>query len=48
MMIPMGLSDDEIRRLALEEKKTAEFLAGRDIKKVIVVKGRLVNIVAGG
>jgi leucyl-tRNA synthetase len=47
LMIPAGISDDEIRRLALGDKKTADFIGAMKIKKVIVVRGRLVNVVAG-
>lgn len=48
LMVSRGLPDEEIKRIALGEEKIAEFIGGRDIKKVIVVKGRLVNIVPGG
>ena len=47
MMVPRGLSDEEAKTTALADRKTVEFIAGKKIKKVIVVKGRLVNIVAG-
>lgn len=47
LMIPAGLPDEDAKRLALADQKTAEFLLDKKIKKVIVVKGRLVNIVAG-
>ncbi len=47
LMIPMGLSDDEIKNLALGDRKTVEFIGQKGIRKVIVVRGRLVNIVAG-
>jgi leucyl-tRNA synthetase len=48
LMIPRGLSDEEAKITALADRKTLEFIGGREIKKVIVVKGRLVNIVVGG
>jgi leucyl-tRNA synthetase len=47
VMIPRGLSDEEIRKLSLEDEKVKAFIDQADIKKVIVVKGRLVNIVVG-
>ncbi len=47
LMIPMGLSEDEIKSLALGDRKTIEFIAQKGIKKVIVVRGRLVNVVVG-
>jgi leucyl-tRNA synthetase len=45
VMVTMGLSDDEVKKLALGDAKTKEVIGVRSIRKVIVVKGRLVNIV---
>jgi leucyl-tRNA synthetase len=45
LMVAFGLSDEELRERALGDAKTAEWIHGKSIKKVIVVKGRLVNIV---
>ncbi len=39
------LSKDEVEAIALANEEVASFLAGKDIKKVIVVPGRIVNIV---
>jgi leucyl-tRNA synthetase len=47
LMVPRGLSDDEAKTTALADRKTAEYVAGKKIRKVIVIKGRLVNIVVG-
>lgn len=47
LMIPRGLSDEEVKNTALADRKTAEFIGDKPIKKFIVVKGRLVNIVIG-
>ncbi|MBM4136079.1 MAG: leucine--tRNA ligase [Nitrospira sp.] len=47
LMIPLGLSDDGIKERALEEQRIKEIIGGKTIKKVIVVKGKLVNIVTG-
>jgi leucyl-tRNA synthetase len=44
-IVPAGLSDDELRQRALSSERIKKFINGRPIKKVIVVKGRLVNIV---
>ncbi len=38
-------SKEELERLALADDRIKEFVEGRDIRKVIVVPGRLVNIV---
>ncbi len=47
LMIPRNLPDEEIKKLALNEQKTKEFIEKKEIKKIIVVKGRLINIVTG-
>jgi len=47
LLIPIGLPDDEIRAMALQEQKIKDMVSGKTIKKVIVVKGKLVNIVVG-
>ena len=43
--IPQGLNDDEIKEKALANDKVKELTDGKTIVKVIVVKGKLVNIV---
>ncbi len=40
-----AVNDDEIRKMALEDQKIKEVIGSKTIKKVIVVKGRLVNVV---
>jgi leucyl-tRNA synthetase len=45
LMIPAGLPDDEIEKTALEDGRIREIVGAGAIKKVIVVKGKLVNIV---
>lgn len=45
MMISTGLTDDEIKEAALANSKITELTEGKQIVKVIVVKGKLVNIV---
>jgi leucyl-tRNA synthetase len=47
IMMPAGTSDNEIKRLALEDEKIKEITGGKAIKKVIVVRGKLINIVTG-
>ncbi len=47
LLIPAGLSDDEVKDHALKDSKALEYTGGKDIRKVIVIKGRLVNIVVG-
>ena len=43
--ITQVLTDEEIVKLALSDKKTKQWIEGREILKVIPVKGKLVNIV---
>jgi leucyl-tRNA synthetase len=43
--VDSSASDDEIKRLALEDQIVNKWIQGRDLKNIIVVKGRLVNIV---
>jgi leucyl-tRNA synthetase len=43
---PTGSSDDQLTALALSDEKVRIALAGAEPRKVIVVSGRLVNIVA--
>ncbi|KJR40740.1 leucyl-tRNA synthetase [Candidatus Magnetoovum chiemensis] len=45
--IPLGLSDDEIKKRALSLDKVKEYTSGLNIKNVIVAKGKLVSIVVG-
>jgi len=45
VMAPATASKDEIEKLAFADENVARFIEGKDIKKVIVVPKRLVNIV---
>lgn len=45
VLVPAGASKDEIERLALASEAFAKFGGGATPKKVIVVPGRLVNVV---
>jgi leucyl-tRNA synthetase len=47
LMISAGLPDERIKETALRDGKIAEAIGGKTIRKVIVIKGRLVNIVIG-
>jgi leucyl-tRNA synthetase len=38
-------AEETIKQIALEDDRVKKFIDGRDIKKVIYVKGKLVNIV---
>jgi leucyl-tRNA synthetase len=45
--VPASIDKAEAERLALAEPHVAKFLAGMTVRKVIVVPGKIVNIVAG-
>lgn len=45
IMIPQGMSDEEIVKIALDDEKVKQWVNGKEILKVIPVKGKLVNIV---
>ncbi len=46
IMVSQDITKEELEKLALEDSKTQEWLEGKEVKKVIVVPGKLVNIVA--
>ena len=45
--LPAGADEKVIREAALAHEKVREAIGEREIRKVIVVPGRLVNIVVG-
>ena len=45
--IPSNATNDEIEKIATSDEKVAGVLAGKQVRKVIVINGRLVNIIAG-
>src|SRR5699024_6765650 len=46
LKVPVDASKDRLETLALENDKVRPWLKGKTIRKVIVVPGKLVNIVA--
>jgi len=44
--LPAGLGEAETREKALGNARMKELLDGKEIRKVIVVPGKLVNVVA--
>ena len=48
VMISPGTPDNEIERIALEDQRIKGFIGTKAIKKIIIVKSKLVNIVIGG
>ncbi len=47
MMIPEGLSDEDVKDTVCAYPEIAELLEGKTVKKCIIVKGRLVNLIVG-
>ena len=47
MMIPEGLTDTEIQSLVSQHPDVAALIEGKTLRKCIIVKGRLVNLIVG-
>jgi len=45
LTLPANQTEDEVRRLALEDEKIQRLLDGMEVKRVVVVPNRLVNVV---
>ncbi|NLC12644.1 MAG: hypothetical protein GX768_01155 [Chloroflexi bacterium] len=45
IVVEPGISDQEAEKLALASENVHQALEGRSVRKVIVVPGRLVNVV---
>jgi leucyl-tRNA synthetase len=46
--VPVGASEDEVRARVLADANVARHIAGKSLKKAIVVPGKLVNLVVAG
>jgi len=44
--VPVSYGEEEVKKAALADERLTQFLAGKEIRKVIVVKNKLVNVVA--
>ncbi|MGA3172407.1 MAG: leucine--tRNA ligase [Chthoniobacteraceae bacterium] len=47
LVMPRDATGEQIEEAALADAKVQEFTAGKEIKKVVVVPGKLVNVVVG-
>ena len=47
LTVPVGTPDAEVEALALASEKVVQERNGKQIRKVIVVPGKLVNVVMG-
>lgn len=45
MEVPVGLSEEELRERALADETVQKFIAGKPVRKVVVVGQKLVNVV---
>ena len=45
LTLPAGTPDKDVEAAALADPKVKEFIAGKPLKKVIVIQGKLVNVV---
>jgi leucyl-tRNA synthetase len=44
IVVPADAADEQVQALALADEKIKGAIAGKEIVKVLVVKGRLVNV----
>jgi len=47
LTVPADITDDQLRERALAEPQVRPHLDGKEVKKVVVARGKLVSIVAG-
>ncbi len=45
IMVPLGTAEEEIKKLALEDSKVKNYTAGKEIRRIIYIKDKLLNIV---
>jgi leucyl-tRNA synthetase len=43
--VPSGTDDETLKKIAMQNERVVKFIDGRTVRKIIVVKGKLVNIV---
>jgi leucyl-tRNA synthetase len=43
--VPTGTPEEELKKMALAHEKVAQAIGGDTVKKIIVIPGRLINIV---
>jgi leucyl-tRNA synthetase len=47
LTVPSGANEDELRERALADPSVAAYIGSREVRNVVVARGRLVNIVVG-
>ena len=45
IVVPAGVSEEEIRKILSQDEKLAPMLEGKEIKKLIVIPNRLINVI---
>jgi len=45
--LPLDMSKDDIEKTVLADERTAEHIGDKQVRKMIVVPGRIINIVIG-
>lgn len=43
--VDAGTEQEEIKKLVMEDEKSKKWIEGKDVKKIIVVPGKIVNVV---
>jgi len=46
MRVALDTPDVELEQMALTNERVAEFLAGKEVRKAVIIRNKLVNIVA--
>ncbi len=47
IMISAGMPDEEIKKTAFADRRVREIIGDKEIQKILVIKGKLINIVIG-
>lgn len=47
LTLPLNLSTADIEKAAMEHEESQKWIEGKDVKKVIIVQGKIINIVVG-
>jgi leucyl-tRNA synthetase len=47
VVVPVGTSEEEIKKLAFKDKKVIEYTKGKEVKRVIYIANKLLSIVTG-
>ncbi len=45
LTVPVGTAREELEKLALADENVSRHIQGKDVRKVVVVPGKLVNVV---